>query len=191
MRGLAPELPRSETDRPAQARKRDWISAAVEAGVLPGAVVGSADDRSAETAVVAFALFGPTERFAPRSGATPRTSRDALQLATLWVADAQREAGLGRLLLQAALREAVRRDLAALEVYGDRRFQERTCTLPATWLLHQGFTVHREHPRTPLFRLETRRVLRWAESLEHALDEVLAHLPTRMPEPGRVPTSPG
>jgi hypothetical protein len=63
-----------------------------------------------------------------------------------------------------------------------------------TWLLHEGFEVHREHPRTPLLRLDVKRTVRWAESLEHALEEVLGALPRRLPHPvpegGRVPGGP-
>ena len=183
--GLAPEVPPHEARRDPVDRKRDWMHACVADGLPPGAIVEAPGHRREGPAVAGFALFAPSERYAPRTGAAPRTSRDALLLATVWVAEIHREAGLGRLLLHAALREAIRQDRPAVEAYGDRRFRERACLLPATWLLHEGFTVHREHPRTPLFRLETRRTVRWAESLEHAWDEMLARLPVGAPAPGR------
>lgn len=183
--GLAPEVTPHETRRDPVDRKRDWVQACVADGLPPGATVAAPDDTRKDHTVAGFALFAPSERYAPRTGAAPRTSRDALLLATVWVAEVHREAGIGRLLLQAALREAIRQDRPAVEAYGDRRFRERACLLPAGWLLHEGFVVHREHPRTPLFRLETRRTVRWAESLEHAWDEMLARFPVGAPAPGR------
>lgn len=183
--GLAPEVGPHEARRDPVDRKRDWVHACVADGLPPGAIVEVPGQRPGSTGLAGFALFAPTERYAPRTGAAPRTSRDALLLATVWVAEVHREVGVGRLLLHAALREAIRQDRPAVEAYGDRRFRERACLLPATWLLHEGFSVHREHPRTPLLRLETRRTVRWAESLEHAWDEMLARLPVGAPAPGR------
>lgn len=152
-------------------QKRAWVSEQVQDGGPPGCLVVVDDE------VAAYALYGPAQAFAPRGPLVPVASEDALLLATVWVGRVHREVGLGRLLLHAALREALRRDLPALEAYGDRRWEERACLMPATWLLHEGFAIHHEHPRTPLLRLETRRTVRWAASLEHALDEVLARLP--------------
>jgi len=190
--GLAPTVSPEEATRPARARKRAWVSAQVHEHGPPGArieVVTAPGTPRERTRTAAFALFAPADRFAPRGGAAPRTSPGAMLLATVWVDDVHRGHGLGRLLLQAALRETLRQDRPALEAYGDRRFRERSCLLPATWLLHEGFAVHREHPRVPLFHLDVRRVARWAESLEHAVEEVLAHLPRQSPAP--VPTRQG
>ncbi len=189
--GLASVLPVAEAGRDPGARKRSWIDAEVAAGNPPGVVLwwdpqrGSrrARERGPTEPVAAFALFATADRLAPRAAPAPRASADALVLATAWVAPTHREQGLGRVLLHQALREAIRRDLAAVEVYADRRFTERTCVLPATWLLHEGFVVHREHPRVPLLRLETRRTVRWTEQLEHAWDEVLSRLPELAPSP--------
>lgn len=162
-------------------RKQAWVSSQVQRGTPPGrlAVV--------DGEVVGYALFGPAGVFARRGAMVPTPSDDALLLATAWVERAHREAGIGRLLVQAAIKEALRLDLAAVEVFGDRRWQERGCVLPITWLLHEGFEVHREHLRTPLLRLETRRTVRWADSLEHAWEEVLGRLPRRVPVGESVP----
>jgi GNAT superfamily N-acetyltransferase len=189
--GLATDLSASEVSRDAQARKRSWIDAEVAAGTPPGVVLWSGaergprpqPERETPAPVAAFALFATADRFSPRAAPAPRASADALLLATAWVAPTHREQGLGRVLLHQALREAIRRDLAAVEVYADRRFRERTCVLPAPWLLHEGFVVHREHPRVPLLRLETRRTVRWTEQLEHAWEEVLGRLPELVPSP--------
>lgn len=179
--GLAPEISPRERRRDPIERKRDWVEACTADGVVPGAVVEVPRGSKGGHQVAGFALFAPSERYAPRAGTAPRASRDALLLATALVTESQREAGIGRLLVQAALREAIRQDRPAVEAYGDRRFRERACVLPSTWLLHEGFTIHREHPRTPLLRLDTRRTVRWAGSLEHAWDEVMARLPVPAP----------
>lgn len=132
----------------------------------------------------AWCFFGSPSIFAARRAPVPSVSQDSLFLATLWVERPFRGAGLGRLLLHATVKEAIRRDLRAVEAYGDRRHREGACTLPGTWLLHEGFGVQREHPRYPLLRLDVRSLARWAEPIEHALEQALARLGRRVqPEP--------
>lgn len=161
------------------AQKQAWCSARSLEGDGAGSLVRF-DGRTA-----GYALHAPARAFAPRQPTVPRPSGDALLLATVWVEPDRRGAGIGRLLVQRAIREALRLHLPAVEAYGDRRFREASCVLPCTWLLHEGFRVHREHPRYPLLRLDTRRTARWAESVEHALDEVLGRLPQPTPQPRR------
>lgn len=133
--------------------------------------------------VVGWCLFGPPEAFAPRRSPVPRISRDALLLSTVWVEPAYRGGNLGRLLLHAVIKEALRTDRRAVEAYGDRRHREGACVLSGTWLLHEGFTVHREHPRYPLLRLDVRSVARLGDTIELAIESVLAQLGARRPEP--------
>lgn len=137
--------------------------------------------------MAAFVIFAPAEHFTPRKAPVPNLSSEAIQLATLWVEPHHRQSGFGRLLLQEAIKEAVRRDAPAVEAYGDRRWREGACVLPATWLLHEGFQLHREHPRYPLLRLDTKRTVRWAESLEAAMDEILERLPVGQPRRAPIP----
>lgn len=154
-----------------------WRSVELEFG-SPGRAV------RVDAEVAAWCLFGPPEVFARWRGPTPRLSTDALFLATVWVERPFRGAGVGRLLLQAVVKEALRQDRRAVEVYGDRRHREAACVLPATWLLHEGFAVHREHPRFPLLRLDVRSVARWAEPIEQILEQALVRLGRRVqPEP--------
>lgn len=163
--------------------KQAWCTNQVLAGRPPGGVVWVDDE------LAAFALYGASGVFAPRRGPIPKVSRDALLLATLWVNPAHRERGVGRLLVQAAIKEALRLGLPAVEVYGDRRWRESDCVLPVTWLLHEGFEVATEHPRYPLLRLDTRRTARWTDAIEHAVEEVLDRLPRRAPSPAPAPDS--
>lgn len=158
-------------------QKQAWWSSQVLEDQPPGRVVRIGDE------LAGYALFAPPGRLAPRKVPAPQASEDALLLATLWVDVAHREHGIGRMLVQAAVKEAIRLDLPAVEVYGDRRFREQDCVLPAMWLVHEGFAVHREHPRYPLLRMDTKRTVRWADTLEHALDDIRAVLPRRVPVP--------
>lgn len=172
-------------DAAALVRKQAWVSARLQEGRAPGRVV------QVEGVLAGWVLFARREDVAGPRPPVPRVSPDALHLATLYVDPRMRGHGLGRLLLHAAVREAVRAELAAVEVHADRRWRERGCLLPVTWLLREGFEVHREAPRMPLLRLEVRRTVRWAPSLEAALEEVLGRLPRPVPAPERLTRATG
>lgn len=168
--------------RDARVRKQAWVtSIGLEHGP-PGSVL------RIDGTTVGYALHAPARLFAPRAGMLPTPSDDALLLATAWLHPDARAAGHGRLLVQAALRDAIDRDLDAVEAYGDRRAREWDCVLPATWLLHEGFEVTSEHPRYPLLRLETRRTARWAASLGEAAHQLLGRVPRPVPVPTRSST---
>ena len=158
-------------------QKQAWTSAQALQHAAPGRVVRLGG------ALAGYVLFAQAQQFARRRRPAPHVSQDALLLATAWVDPRYREMGVGRRLVQSAIKEAMRLDLPAVEVYGDRRFREQDCVLPTMWLLHEGFAIHREHPRYPLLRLETRRTVRWADALEHAWDEVTDRLPRLVPKP--------
>lgn len=161
-------------------RKQEWIAACLREGTPAGRVL------TIDGQVAGYTLSGPAGSFASRVPPVPRSSRDAWLLATLWVRPTDRERGVGRRLLLATLSDALDHGAVAVEAYGDRRFREQGCVLPAAWLLHEGFVVHAEHPRTPLLRLDLRRTARWAESLEHAWDELRG----RLPAPAAAPAKP-
>lgn len=178
-------MPREEPPADPVGRKRAWVREVTDAWGPPGAVIEREGD------LVAWASFGPATAYARRLPPVPAPDPEAVLLATLWVGPAVRGEGLGRLLLAAALRESLRHDARALEAYGDRRWRERACALPLPWLLAEGFVVAREHPRTPLVRIDLRRVARWTDSLEHALATVLGRAPTPVTAPVRSPAGAG
>lgn len=161
--------------------KHAWCAAVVHDEGAPGRVVRR-DEK-----VVAYALWAGPGQFAPRRPPIPPASEDALVLATLWVDRPWREQGLARQLVQGALKEALHRGLPAVEAWGDRRHREADCVLPSMFLLHEGFAVHREHPRYPLLRLDVRRTVRWTQELEATWDGVRERLPRRVPGPVPVP----
>ncbi|MBW3577253.1 MAG: GNAT family N-acetyltransferase [Actinobacteria bacterium] len=128
---------------------------------------------------VGWCLLGDPGAFASRRRPVPPPSSDALLLATIWVEPPFRGAGVGRLLLHAAVKEAIRRERRGVEAYGDRKHRDAACVAPCTWLLHEGFVVHREHPRYPLLRLDVRSVARWTETFEHAVEQARSRLARR------------
>lgn len=163
--------------------KQGWCGQRAGEGHVPGRAV------RIDGELAGWALFAPARDFTPRMPPVPPTSSGSLLLATLWVAPFHRRGGIGRLLVQAAIREALRLGLGAVEAYGDRRWRESACTMPCTWLLHEGFEVAAEHPRYPLMQIDTNRPVRWAVSLEHAVEEVVGRLrrrAARRPTPGPV-----
>lgn len=118
-------------------------------------------------------------------------SDDAVLLACLHVAHDARHAGLGKVLLQAALRDLSARGEKAVESYAavDPTDRRRTPMMTIDFLLRQGFTVIRPHPRYPLMRLELKTLAKWTESIEAVLESL--QLPLRVPErrPEPVPGS--
>jgi len=170
--------PPSDGDPERQAiRKQAWTTARLHEGAAPGRAV------QVDGEVVGVAVFAPVRDLARRPGGMPAPHDDALVLATIWVDPLHRNRGLGRLLVQQAIKDAIRRRLAAVEVRADRRWRPDSCVLPITWLLHEGFEVVDEHVRWPLLRLEVARTVRWADSVEHAVEEVRGLLPGRSVAP--------
>lgn len=169
--------PREEPPADPVARKRAWVAERLADGGPVGAVVRR------DGALVGWAAWGPSDAYARRLAPVPAASADAVLLATLWVAPTARGEGLGAQLVRAALRDALRAGAGGLEAYGDRRWRERACVLPLPWLVRMGFVVHREHPRTPLLRIDTRRVLPLPGGLEAALEALVARLPRPAPAP--------
>lgn len=175
--------PRGPADEPRQARDRKeawWQSTQLEWGTPGKAVYGDGH-------LVGFAMFAPGAHY-PRARQLGGVSDDALLLATLWVDPDYREAGLGRVLLQSVLRETHRRGSRALEAFADRRSSpDARCVLQEDFLVANGFTVVREHPRTPLLRIDLRQTVRWQESLSAALEGVASALSRRerVPAPAR------
>lgn len=116
-------------------------------------------------------------------------SDDAVLLACLHVATDARHAGLGKVLLQAALRDLVTRGEKALEAYAavDAVDRRRTPMVTVEFLLRQGFTVIRPNPRYPLMRLELRSLAAWTENIEAVLESLQLPLRVRERVPAPVP----
>ncbi|MEU6481342.1 GNAT family N-acetyltransferase [Streptomyces sp. NPDC047017] len=123
---------------------------------------------------VGFVLYAPPA-YVPRSAAFPTSpvSPDAVQLLTGFVMPGYQGQGLGRMLVQTVAKDLLRRGFKAIEAFGDARWKEPACVLPADHLLAVGFKTVRSHPAHPRLRLELRSTLSWKEDVEMALDRLL------------------
>ncbi|MDX2677160.1 MULTISPECIES: GNAT family N-acetyltransferase [Streptomyces] len=148
--------------------KESWISAVLLDWGSCGRVV-YVDD-----APVGFVLYAPPA-YVPRSTAFPTSpvSPDAVQLMTAFIMPGYQGQGLGRVMVQTVAKDLLRRGFKAIEAFGDARWKEPACMLPADHLLAVGFKTVRPHPVHPRLRLELRTTLSWKEDVEMALDRLL------------------
>ncbi|MEU1512456.1 GNAT family N-acetyltransferase [Streptomyces sp. SS7] len=148
--------------------KESWISAVLLDWGSCGRVV-YVDDRP-----VGFVLYAPPA-YVPRSTAFPTSpvAPDAVQLMTSFIMPGYQGQGLGRVMVQTVAKDLLRRGFKAIEAFGDARWKEPGCLLPADHLLAVGFKTVRPHPRHPRLRLELRTTLSWKEDVEMALDRLL------------------
>jgi hypothetical protein len=84
--------------------------------------------------------------------------------------------GLGRMLVQSVAKDLVKRNIKALEAFGDARWNGPSCMVPADYLLAVGFKTVRPHHRFPRLRLELRNALSWKEDVEAALEKLLGSM---------------
>ncbi len=137
---------------------------------------------------IGFAKYAPP-RYFPQVQRMPAglPSDDAVLLACLHVGPDVRHAGVGKVLVQAVLRDLASRGEKVVEAYAavDAVDRKATPMMTVEFLLRQGFTVTRPHPSYPLMRLELKTLAAWTENIEAVLESL--HLPAlgreRMPEP--------
>lgn len=156
--------------------KEAWISATLLEWGSCGKVV------YVDGVPAGYALFAPPLQV-PRSVAFPTSpvSADAVLLMTGYIWPDFAGAGLGRVLLQAVAKDLIRREVRAIEAFGDEQWQSPgACVLPAEHLRRVGFKTVRAHPRYPRLRLELRSAVTWREDVEVALEKLLGSL---TPEP--------
>jgi GNAT superfamily N-acetyltransferase len=129
----------------------------------------------ADGEAIGFAKYAPA-RYFPRAArmASGPPSEDAVLLACLHVDAEARDVGLGKLLLQAVLRDLASRGERAVEAYASTEPLDRRSTpmLTVEFLLRQGFTVVRPHPRYPLMRLELKSLAAWTDNVEAVLESL-------------------
>ncbi len=148
--------------------KEAWISAVL----LDWGSCGRVDYVDEEP--VGYVLYAPPADV-PRSTAFPTSpvSSDAVQLMTSFIMPGYQGQGLGRVMVQAVAKDLLRRGFKAIEAFGDARWKEPACVLPADHLLAVGFKTVRPHPAYPRLRLELRSTLSWKEDVEMAIDRLL------------------
>lgn len=147
--------------------KEAWVS---EVGLVHGrcGAVAYQDERP-----VGFALYGPADAFQGADAFPARVSRDALFLAVVRVLDGREGQGVGKALVQAALREAKDRGKRAVEAFGDKAWRHPACIVPAGFLESVGFKVRRQHPRFPLMRIDVRSLATLADEAAAAVEAFL------------------
>ncbi len=116
-------------------------------------------------------------------------SSDAVLLACIHVVPEARQRGLGKVLMQAALRDLTARGERAVEAYGVAGRIDYTSSpmVGVEFLLRMGFQVQRPHPDMPLMRLDLRSLALLREDLEAVLESL--RIPLRQARP--VPTPQG
>lgn len=151
--------------------KEAWISAVLLEWGSCGKIV------YVDGAPAGYVLYAPPA-YVPRSVAFPTSpvSGDAVLLMTAKVHPDFADGGLGRMLVQGAAKDLIRRGFKAIEAFGDARWEKPACVVPADFLLSVGFKTVRPHPRYPRLRLELKNALSWREDVEVALERLLGSM---------------
>jgi len=113
-------------------------------------------------------------------------SKDAWFLATALVLPDAAECGLGKVLVQAVLKDAKEHSKRALECFADRAWAGPDCMLPASFCESVGFKVRRDHVRFPLMRIDVRSLAKLTESAAEAVEEFLRSVKIGSPTHGAV-----
>ncbi|MGI8695430.1 MAG: GNAT family N-acetyltransferase [Mycobacteriales bacterium] len=127
--------------------------------------------------VAGYVLYAPPG-YVPRSVAFPSSpvSADAVLLMTAHVVPEFAAGGLGRVLVQTVAKDLTHRGVKAIEAFGDLRWSQPACVLPAEYLLAVGFKTVRPHLRFPRLRLELKTAASWREDVEFAIERLLGSM---------------
>jgi GNAT superfamily N-acetyltransferase len=115
----------------------------------------------------------------PRAAAFPTApiGADAVMLMTARVSTEFAGQGLGRVLIQVAAKDVMRRGIRAVEAFGylgDPDSAKAACVIPARFLTAVGFKTVREHRNFPRLRLDLHTALTWRVDMEAAVERLLA-----------------
>ncbi|MBA3741682.1 GNAT family N-acetyltransferase [Sporichthya sp.] len=159
--------------------KEAWVSATLLEWGSCGKLV------QVDGVTAGYVMFSPPV-YVPRSVAFPTSpvSGDAVLLTTGHVLPEFSGQGLGRMLIQGVAKDLVRREVKAIEAFGDAKWDGPGCLVPAEYLLAVGFKTVRPHHRFPRLRLEVKSTLSWREDVEVALERLLGSM---APEPALRP----
>ncbi len=171
---------RAEASGDCAAEKEAWLSAVLLDWGSCGMVL-RVDDAAVGVVVYAPATYLPGSATLP----TAPPSSDAVLLSTAYVVPELRGHGLGRMLMQAAVKDVLARGgVRAVEAFGDLRPSASSvpCVLPADYLRAVGFKTHRGHARYPRLRMEVSSAVTWRGEVEAALERLLVAVrPRRVP----------
>lgn len=144
--------------------KAEWV-AATTAAWGPCGLVAYVDDVPA-----GYVVYAPPA-FVPRAAAFPTSpiGADAVLLTAARVNPELEGGGIGRVLVQAAAKDLVRRGVRAIEAYGST---DEPCLLPVSFLEAVGFVQVREHARNPRLRLDLRTTVAWRDPVGGAWERI-------------------
>lgn len=126
----------------------------------------------------------------PRATAFPTApvSADAVMLMTAKVIPSFAGQGLGRVLIQSAAKDVVRRGIRAVEAFGHLGYPDSpkaACVIPAGFLTAVGFKTVRDHRTYPRLRLDLRTALTWREDVEAVVERLFTSVRTPALSPPR------
>jgi hypothetical protein len=129
-----------------------------------------------------YVLYAPPH-YVPRSVAFPTSpvSSDAVLMMNAHILAEFSGGGLGRMLIQGLVKDLTRRNIRAVEAFGDLKPDSLSCVTPADYLLAVGFKTVRPHLRYPRLRLEVKTALSWREDVEVALERLLGSMTPERP----------
>jgi GNAT superfamily N-acetyltransferase len=158
----------------------DWVRE-VTADWGPPGRLAYVDGRPVGNVLVAPA------RYVPRLAAFPTAPSDpaTLMLLTVRINPDQQGRGLRKVLVQAAVKEALRHRVRSIDVIAARPLAvgKHPCVLEAAFVENIGFRVTRDHPVYPRLRLDLRTVVTIREEAAAAVLRVLAKVPGVRPVP--------
>jgi GNAT superfamily N-acetyltransferase len=163
--------------------KESWLSAAL----LEWGSVGQI--AYVDGVPAGYITYAPPH-LVPRADAFPTApvAADAVLLMTARVVPDFAGQGLGRVLIQSAAKDVMRRGVRAVEAFGylgDPDSSKAGCVIPARFLTAVGFKTVREHRTYPRLRLDLRTALTWREDMEAAVERLLAAVRTPSMSPRR------
>jgi len=142
--------------------------------------------------VLGFIKYAPS-RLVPQSQVMPAGAPDpdAVLITCMHIEPNARQRGLGKVLMQSALRDLTTRGERTVQAYATTRRGDYVLSpvVGVEFLLRMGFTVARPHPALPLMQLDLRSLVSWTENLEAVLESL--RLPIRVPRGAPVPNMRG
>jgi GNAT superfamily N-acetyltransferase len=152
--------------------KESWLSSALLEWGSVGQIV------YVDGVPAGYITYAPTY-LVPRAAAFPTApiGADAVMLMMARVIPEFAGQGLGRVLIQVAAKDVMRRGVRAVEAFGylgNSDSPKAACVIPARFLTAVGFKTVREHRTYPRLRLDLRTALTWRVDMEAAVERLLA-----------------
>lgn len=142
----------------------------------------------ADGEILGFIRYAPAS-LVPQAQVMPAGPPDpkAVLVTCMHITPEARQHGLGKLLMQAALRDLVTRGERTVQAYATTGHGDYALSpvVGMQFLLRMGFTVARPHLSMPLMQLDLRSLAVWTENLESVLETL--RLPLRVPQRRPVP----